>query len=172
MPDSNMITRRIANGRRIVVATPAYLQRHGTPKSPGELTNHEAIIYTRGGGQSWTFRKGAAEVPVVLQGRLKVTQAEGLREAVNHDMGLAVALEWVFSPELKSGKVVEIFKDWALPPTNLSAVYPTGRLASTKARALVSFVAGIMGGLDSASLPRKRVQEGAARHTPRILSDR
>jgi DNA-binding transcriptional LysR family regulator len=90
-----MITRKIADGRRIVVATPAYLQRHGTPKSPGELTNHEAIIYTRGGGQSWTFRKGAAEVPVVLQGRLKVTQAEGLREAVNHDMGLAVALEWV-----------------------------------------------------------------------------
>jgi DNA-binding transcriptional LysR family regulator len=172
MPDSNMITRKIADGRRIVVASPAYLQRHGTPRSPGELTNHEAIIYTRGGGQSWTFRKGAEEVPVVLQGRLKVTQAEGLREAVNHDMGLAVALEWVFSPELKSGKVVEIFQDWALPPTNLSAVYPTGRLASTKARAFVSFVAGIMGGLDSASLPRERVQEGAARHTPRVLSGR
>lgn len=177
MPDSNMITRRIANGRRIVVATPAYLQRHGTPKSPGELTNHEAIIYTRGGGQSWTFRKGTEEVPVILQGRLKVTQAEGLREAVNHDMGLAVALEWVFSPELKSGKVVEILPDWALPPTNLSAVYPTGRLASTKARAFVSFVAGIMGGRDSASPPRERaigesVQEGAGRHTRRVLSDR
>src|SRR4029077_7406728 len=45
MPDSNMTTRRIAEGRRLVVATPAYLQRHGTPKSPGELVSHQAVIY-------------------------------------------------------------------------------------------------------------------------------
>lgn len=145
MPDSNMTARRIGESRHIVVATPAYLQRHGTPMSPGELTGHQAIIYTRGGGRdSWTFRKAAAEVPVVLQGRLKVTQAEGLREAVNYDMGFAVASEWLFSPELRSGKVVPILEDWALPTTNLSAVYPTGRLASTKARAFVSFVERFM----------------------------
>ena len=141
MPDSNMTTRRIGERRHIVVATPAYLQRHGTPLSPGELIDHQAVIYTRGGGgQSWMFRKDTAEVSVVLQGRLKVTAAEGLREAVNCDMGFAVASEWLFSPELRSGKVVEILEDWALPSTNLSAVYPTGRLASTKARAFVSFV--------------------------------
>jgi len=135
-------------GRRIVVATPTYLQRHGTPLSPGELISHQAIIYTPGGGReprkSWTFRKVTAEVSVVLQGRLKVTAAEGLREAVNCEMGLAVSPEWTFSPELKSGKVVAILEDWALPPTNLSAVYPTGRLASTRARAFVSFVERFM----------------------------
>jgi len=141
MPDSNMTTRRIAVGRQIVVATPEYLQRHGTPLSPRELIDHQAIVYTRGGGgAAWTFQQAAAEVSVVLQGRLKVTQAEGLREAVNCDLGLAVALEWLFSPELKSGKVVPILEDWALPTRNLSAVYPTGRLASTKARAFVSYV--------------------------------
>lgn len=177
MPDSNMTTRRIAEGRRIVVATPAYLQRHGTPKSPRELINHEAVLYTRGGGESWTFRRGPEEVPVVLQGRLKVTQAEGLREAVNCDMGLAVAMEWVFTPELKSGKVVEILEDWALPPTNLSAVYPTGRLASTKARAFISFVERFMTRPDSISLQRERagtegVQDGAGRDTERVLSGR
>src|SRR3981081_3729413 len=65
MPDSNMTTRRIAEGRRMVVATPAYLQRHGTPASPGELINHQAVIYTReGGGGPWTFRKANAEVSV------------------------------------------------------------------------------------------------------------
>jgi DNA-binding transcriptional LysR family regulator len=145
MPDSNMTARRIAEGRRIVVATPAYLQRHGTPLSPSDLISHQAVIYTRdGGGESWTFRKATAEVSVVLQGRLKVTAAEGLREAVNCDMGLAVTSEWNFSPELRSGKVVAIMGDWSLPPTNLSAVYPAGRLASTKARAFVSFVEGFM----------------------------
>jgi DNA-binding transcriptional LysR family regulator len=141
MPDSNMTARRIAEGRRMVVATPAYLQRHGTPTSPAELSGHQAIVYSQGAGQaSWTFRKADTEVPVVLQGRLKVTAAEGLREAVNRDMGFGIASEWNFWPELKSGKVVALLPDWALPPTNLSAVYPTGRLASTKARAFVSFV--------------------------------
>jgi DNA-binding transcriptional LysR family regulator len=146
MPDSNMTARRIAEGRRIVVATPAYLERHGTPTSPGELISHQAVIYVRGveSWKSWTFRKATAEVSVVLQGRLKVTAAEGVREAVNCDMALGVSSEWNFSPELRSGKVVAILDDWALPPTNLSAVYPAGRLASTKARAFVSFVERFM----------------------------
>ena len=142
MPDSNMTARRIAEGRRIIVATPGYLERHGTPTSPGELISHQAVIYTRGAEtwNSWTFRKATAEVSVVLQGRLKVTAAEGVREAVNCDMALGVSSEWNFSPELRSGKVVAILNDWTLPPTNLSAVYPAGRLATTKARAFVSFV--------------------------------
>jgi DNA-binding transcriptional LysR family regulator len=155
MPDSNMTARRIAEGRRIVVATPAYLQRHGTPTSPGELISHQAVIYTRGGGgEAWTFRKATEEVSVVLQGRLKVTAAEGMREAVNCDMGLAVALEWAFSPELRSGKVVAILEGWALRPDNLSAVYPTGRFASTKARAFVSFIERLMTTPDSVSPQR------------------
>jgi DNA-binding transcriptional LysR family regulator len=141
MPNSQMTARRIAEGRSMVVATPAYLQRHGTLTSPDELSSHQAIILTRGGGRdSFTFRKADAEVSVALQGRLKVTQAEGLREAVICDLGFAVSVEWLFAPELKSGKVVPILQDWSLPPTSLSAVYPTGRLASAKARAFVSFV--------------------------------
>ena len=164
MPDSNMTARRIAEGRRIVVATPAYLGRHGSPTSPGELVSHPAIIYARGGGaeswRSWTFRKGTAEVSVVLQGRLKVTAAEGVREAVNNDMGVAVSSEWNFSPELRSGKVVAILEDWALPTTYLSAVYPTGRLASTKARAFVSFVERFMVRQDAVSPEREPTNSG------------
>ena len=145
MPDSNMTARRIAEGRRVVVATPAYLQRHGAPTSPGELSSHQAVIYSRGAGwASWTFRKAAEEVSVELQGRLKMTAAEGLREAVIRDMGFTIASEWNFWPELKSGKVVPLLQDWELPPTHLSAVYPTGRLASTKARAFASFVERII----------------------------
>lgn len=141
MPNSNMTARRIAEARSLVVATPAYLRLHGIPMSPQELSSHQAIILTRGGGRdSFTFRRADTEVSVALKGRIKVTQAEGLREAVICDLGLAVAAEWLFSPELKSGKVVPILQDWSLPPTPLSAVYPTGRLASAKARAFVSFI--------------------------------
>ena len=52
--------------------------------------------------------------------------------------------EWLFTPELKSGQVVPVLQDWTLPTTSLSAVYPTGRLASTKARAFVAFVEELM----------------------------
>ncbi|HEY1562250.1 MAG TPA: LysR family transcriptional regulator [Caulobacteraceae bacterium] len=145
MPNSNMTARRIAEGRSVAVATPAYLQRHGTPMSPDELSSHQAIILTRGGGRdSFTFRKDDAEVSVTLQGRLKVTQGEGLREAVICGLGLAVTSEWLFTPEIKSGQVVPLLQDWTLPTTSLSAVYPAGRLASTKARAFVSFVEAFM----------------------------
>ena len=141
LPDSNMTARRIAEGRRVVVATPTYLQRHGTPMSPGDLADHQAILYSgRVGWTSWTFRKAEQDVSIELKGRLKVTAAEGLREAVNCHMGFAIAPEWNFSPELKSGEVVALLEDWVLPPTELSAVYPTGRFASTKARAFASFV--------------------------------
>jgi DNA-binding transcriptional LysR family regulator len=177
MPDSNMTARRIAEGRRIVVATPAYLQRHGTPKSPGDLVSHQAVIYTPGGGgepwTSWTFRKATAEVSVALRGRLKVTAGEGIREAVIRDLGLAVASEWNFSPELQSGKVVEILQDWALPLTNLSAVYPAGRLASTKARAFVAFVEQYMSTMRPVSrepepVLTQSVPEAAMRHTQQV----
>jgi DNA-binding transcriptional LysR family regulator len=178
MPDSNMTARRISEGRRIVVATPAYLQRHGTPTSPGDLVSHQAVIYTPGGrgGEawtSWTFRKGTAEVSVVLQGRLKVTAGEGIREAVKNDMGLAVASEWNFSPELRSGAVVEILPDWALPATNLSAVYPAGRLASTRARLFVAFVEQYMVAMNLVSREPERVltqsvQEGDGRYTRQL----
>jgi DNA-binding transcriptional LysR family regulator len=145
MPDSNMVARRIADGRRVVVATPAYLERYGTPTSPHELAGHQAIIYSgRGDWASWTFRKADEAVTVELRGRLKMTAAEGLREAVNRDMGFTIASEWNFWPELKSGKVVALLQDWDLPSTHLSAVYPTGRLASAKARAFASFVERIV----------------------------
>jgi DNA-binding transcriptional LysR family regulator len=94
-------------------------------------------------------------VSVALQGRLKATAAEGVREAVIGDMGLTVSSEWNFSPELRSGRGIEILQDWALPATNLSAVFPSGRLASTKARAFVAFVEQLMGGLNPVSPERE-----------------
>jgi DNA-binding transcriptional LysR family regulator len=141
LPGSNMTARKIAEARRRVIATPAYLQQHGAPLAPGDLINHQAVIYTRdGGGVSWTFRQGTADIAVELRGRVKVSASEGLRAAVIADMGLTVTSEWSFTPELRSGAVKAIMDDWTLPAINLFAVYPTGRLASTKARTFVSFV--------------------------------
>lgn len=147
LADSNMTARKIGEARRRVVGTPEYFHRYGIPKEPAELLAHQAIIYTRdGGGEDWSFRKGTAEVSVKMHGRLKITATEGLRAAVIANMGVAIASEWAFTPELKSGAVVSVMDDWMLPSINLSAVYPTGRLASTKARQFTAFVENCLTG--------------------------
>lgn len=99
------------------------------------------MIYAQPGfGGNWTFRRDSVELPVVLPARIKLTAAEGVRAAVMADLGLAIASEWMFGPELARGEVVRVLADWSLPPVDLWAVFPSGRLVSAKARAFVSFV--------------------------------
>lgn len=139
LPDSNAVARRIATGGRSVVATPAYLARAGTPHVPADLAGHEAIIFSQL-SNSWVFRRGGTEASVSIRSRLRVSAAEGIRAAVLADLGLAVASDWMFGPELASGAVHRVLEDWALPPIDLWALFPTGRLASAKARAFADFV--------------------------------
>jgi DNA-binding transcriptional LysR family regulator len=148
LSDSAMTARRIAQGRRAVVGTPAYFAAHGEPRIPADLAGHRAVVYTQdiGGSGAWAFCRDSTEVSVTVDGRLRVTAAEGVRAAVFSDLGLAVASEWMFAPELASGAVKAVLTDWALPPLDLWAVYPSGRLASAKARAFVAFVQQTMAG--------------------------
>jgi DNA-binding transcriptional LysR family regulator len=139
LSDSSAVARRLARGRRSVIATPAYLEQAGVPAVPAELATHEAIVYSQL-ENNWMFRKDGTEASVAIRGRVRVSAAEGIRAAVLADMGLTVNSDWMFAPELESGAVVRVLKDWELPPVDLWAVFPTGRLASAKARAFADFV--------------------------------
>jgi DNA-binding transcriptional LysR family regulator len=81
---------------------------------------------------------------------VRVSAAEGVRAAVLSGMGIAVASEWMFSPELATGEVQAVLKDWSLPPVDLWAVFPSGRMASAKARAFAAFVEAELRGVHSA----------------------
>lgn len=139
LTDSTAVARKIASGSRSVVATPAYLARAGTPKVPTDLAHHHALIYSQL-TDNWSFQQGSREATVTVRGRLRLSAAEGIRAAVLADMGLAVASDWMFAPELASGAVVRVLPDWTLPSIDLWAVFPTGRLMSAKARAFADFV--------------------------------
>lgn len=145
--DSALIARKLASRRRVVLAAPRYFREFGKPQRPQELAQHEAVIYAeRLGGSVWTFRNDGDEVAVTLKGRVRVSAAEGVREAVFAGLGLTVSSEWMFTPELASGTVETALTNWQLPDMDLWAVFPAGRLASSKARAFVSFVeAGLRG---------------------------
>lgn len=144
--DSSMTARRIASGPRVVVASPAYLAEHGVPHTPADLARHEAVVYLRdaGGATTWSFERDHTALSVTVQGRLRVNAAEGVRAAVCAGAGLAIASEWMFAPELASGAMVRLLPEWRLPPIDLWAVYPSGRLASAKARAFTAFVQEVM----------------------------
>jgi DNA-binding transcriptional LysR family regulator len=141
LTDPAMTVRKIAERRRRVIATPAYFERNGIPRTPADLIGHQAVIYTRDPfAEAYSFTRGTEEISVNLSGRLRISATDGLRAAVFADIGLAVASGFAFEPELKSGEVVSVLDDWTLPPIELFAVYPTGRMASAKARAFVAFV--------------------------------
>ncbi len=139
LTDSGLTARKIADCRRVVLGTPAYFARHGEPSCPAELSKHLAVVYNLGGGTTWEFAKGSEKQSVIISGRLRVSAAEGMREAVLADQGLTLASEWMFAPELASGAVKTVMRDWTLPDLDLWAVFPTGRMASAKARAFVEF---------------------------------
>jgi len=145
LADSSAIARKIASGSRAVVATPAYFERAGCPRTPAELAEHEAVIYSQL-PTAWSFTREGAEVSVAVHGRLRVSAAEGLRAAVLADMGLTIASEWMFTPEIASGAVQRVLTDWELPPLDLWALFPTGRMASAKAREFANFVEASMAG--------------------------
>ncbi len=143
--DSTLSARRIASPRRLVLATPRYFARAGAPETPADLLRHEAVIYTmRGGGNVWTFTKNGTGETIALQGRIRTTAAEAVREAVLADLGLAVASEAMFGPELANGTVVQALADWVLPSIDVWAIFPSGRRTTAKARAFVAFVESCM----------------------------
>jgi len=155
LADSTLVARKIGQARRLVMATPNYFAKHGEPKTPAELIAHQTVIYTPDrGGLSWTFRQGSAETSVAVSGRLKVTAAEGLREAVFAHLGIGITSEWNFAPELAAGIVKSVMNDWELPSLELWAVYPTGRMASAKAREFASFVETCIPATPSESLKK------------------
>jgi len=146
MSDSTLRARKMAQAERYVVASPAYLAKRGIPSNPADLLEHDGIIYGQSsGGQEWSFRRGTSETSIRLRARLTLSAAEGVREAVLAGQGFAITSRWMFAPELVSGAVVPVLKEWTLPPMELWVIYPSGKLTSTKARAFVKWFETAMG---------------------------
>jgi DNA-binding transcriptional LysR family regulator len=95
------------------------------------------VIYAqKGGGAVWIFRRDGVELPITLEGRLRVSAAEGVRAAVFAGAGVAIASEWMFALELADGTVKAVLQNWELPSSRKSsirrAVGQTARLASAR----------------------------------------
>lgn len=143
LADSSAVARKLATGKRSVLATPAYLARAGMPLVPADLADHNAIVYSQL-PNVWSFHRDGSAVSMSVAGRLRVSAAEGLRAAILADMGLTITSDWMFAPELESGAVRRLLPAWSLPDIDLWAVFPTGRMITAKARQFAGFVQGLV----------------------------
>jgi DNA-binding transcriptional LysR family regulator len=139
--DSTLAARRIGSSTRCVIATPAYLEKHGRPKEPGDLVRHNCLLYAYlSTGNEWTFHGKEGEMRVKVSGNFRANNGEAIRQAVFADLGIAVSPDWLIQRELEQGRLVNILEDFAPPPAEINAVYPSARHVSAKVRAFTEFV--------------------------------
>jgi DNA-binding transcriptional LysR family regulator len=141
LADPNLIARRLGTSRRIVVATPAYLEKHGFPERPEDLVHHNCLLYSYlSTGNEWVFAGEDGEIRVRVSGNFESNNGHALRAAVNANLGIAMAPDWLAYEGLRRGQVVAILQRFEPPPFEISAVYPSNRMLTAKVRALIEFL--------------------------------
>lgn len=143
LEDSGLVARRIAPNRRTLSASPAYLQRHGTPRTPEELAQHAGVLLMgRDGRQDvWTLQTPeGGQVRVRMQSRFESNFGELMRDAVIAGQGIAVHSYWHIAEDLRAGRLVEVMPDYPPPTSQISAVMPARQLQPPRVRAFVDFL--------------------------------
>jgi DNA-binding transcriptional LysR family regulator len=141
--DQNLVAKKIGITHRVVVATPEYLKKNGTPKTPRDLTEHSCIVYSRlAAGANWSFDSSSGVINVPVSGRFRVNNTEGVRAAVLQSLGIGFVPEWHFvENEIAKKKLVVLLKDYQPTPQPINAVYPSRRFLSPKVRVMIDYLA-------------------------------
>jgi DNA-binding transcriptional LysR family regulator len=148
--DENLVTRKLADNTRFVVASHEYLERHGTPADPQSLAEHECLRFPYGGPhratrQLWTFRQGVTEDRVEVQGHLIANSPDVIFEAVLAGRGIALLPEWLVAPDIRAGRLLRLFESTEVNPhagaSVVYAAYLPNRRHSSKVRTFIQFLA-------------------------------
>ncbi|MEA9586585.1 LysR family transcriptional regulator [Xanthomonas sp. WHRI 10064A] len=143
LDDSGLVARRIADNRRTLAASPAYLQRHGTPRTPEELMQHPGVLLMgRTGRQDlWTLQTPeGGQVRVRMQSRFESNFGELVRDAVLAGQGIGMYSYWHIADDLRAGRLVEVMTDYPPPTSQISAVMAARQLQPPRVRAFVEFL--------------------------------
>lgn len=146
--DSSLVARAIAPCPTVVVATPEYLERRGTPRHPSELAEHECLIYgLMRTPHEWRFRQRRGRdtgkgrwLAVPVKGALRCNDDTALKQWLLEGLGIRQFPRFFVERELKQGRVVELFPGWESPPLTISAVFATRQHLAPKVRAFVDFL--------------------------------
>ncbi|BDU15798.1 LysR family transcriptional regulator [Lysobacter auxotrophicus] len=144
LDDSSLVARKLAVNQRVLCASPDYLRRHGTPRTPQDLTGHECVLLVGSQGRQdvWRFGDGAGgETAVRVRGRMETNYGEIVRDAVVAGMGIAVHSDWHVVRDLREGRLVQVLADYPIAESGIYAVMPQRRLVPPRVRAFVDFLA-------------------------------
>jgi DNA-binding transcriptional LysR family regulator len=141
LADSALSARRVGHVRRLWVASPAYLKRRGTPRTPAELTHHEVLLGTRPGNTEWQFAGARRGAPPRLTGRLRADDVETRLRAAREGRGIAQLLSYQVADELASGKLVRLLQAFERPPLPVHLVTKGRAHRAPKIDAFLDFAA-------------------------------
>lgn len=127
-PDStSLIARQLTSYARVVVASPGYLRRRGTPRTPSELPQHDALVHLGASGvvDRWHFTKDGVELAAELRGVLRSNAMYALRDGALAGLGLALLPDWLVAAEVAAGRLKILLSGYTSRPTVVSAVHRT-----------------------------------------------
>jgi len=147
MADSTLIARRICDVHRRIVATPAYLKRHGRPGAPEDLVDHNCVTFALHPHlNQWPFRGPRGTWTVAVRGNVETNHSDALYGLVLAGVGIGRFSEMVVGPDIRAGRLVPLFDaEHDAEPQPLHALYPHRRFLSPKVEAFVSFLVQTFG---------------------------
>ncbi len=143
LADSTLLARRLCTVRILLVASPAYLERHGRPEHPRDLANHRALFYTNSTQiDAWRFKhRRQADVSIGMTTPLRVNNAEALNPALLAGLGLALQPEFLVWQHLQDGTLETVMPDWHVPHIALHIVTPPHRARPARVELLIAYLA-------------------------------
>lgn len=142
MPDSSLVSVRMADNRRLCVATPAYLARHGTPQHPSELAKFDCLTLSSDASQTrgWAFRVEGEVIHLKPGGPLDCSDGQVLHDWCLGGYGIAWRSTWEVEAEIAAGQLVAVLEDFAAPPNGIYAVFPQRKHLPLRVRLWLDFL--------------------------------
>ena len=142
LDDSDLVARKLGSFRLAICASQEYLDVHGTPRHPSELSRHNCMIfYNDMATDTWSFRADENELSVAVDGDLRSNQGAALRLAAMRGMGIARLPNYLVHEDFENKRLVEILTEYRSPPRAVHVMYPQRRLMPAKVRSFIDFLA-------------------------------
>jgi DNA-binding transcriptional LysR family regulator len=147
--DSSLIARRLAPQRRVLVASPNYLDSRPNLQTTDDLTKHECLVFTLQPTEAWYCRPmsdGETEpTEIAVKGRFRANDSEALRDAALAGLGIALLPSWIVGSDLRDGQLRLVLPtlEWMIargPERAIWAVYPPKKVVSPKVKAFLGFL--------------------------------
>ena len=140
MQDSSLVAQELAQIRRVIVASPDYLQNNGIPKSPQDLQQHNCLVFSNSHNQSWHFQDKQKNFSQSVSGNFMSNQLATLINACRQGIGLGSFIIYQVLPLIKSGELQIVLADYETPAKALHLLYPESRLLPTRTRLLIDWI--------------------------------